>query len=102
MAEIREELYHGWSIQITQDQRGYLFRCWTSEHLIGVTDAQYYPTFGQALRAGHLRADLESVRFSLTTFLRGKRHRLLLDPNEQNALESSISQYIEIARHQFS
>ena len=102
MAEIWEEFYHGWLIQVAQDQMGYTFQCWRAGHQASVTDAQYYATFEHALRAGQLRADLESVRLSLTTFLRSKRHLLLLHLDEQNALEKSIAQYIDTANHQFS
>lgn len=102
MTELREEFYHGWVIQVAQEQGGYTFRCGMQEQQISVTDAQYYSTFENALRAGQLRADLESVRLALTTFLHGKRQFLLLHSEEQNALEHSIAQYIEATKHQFS
>jgi hypothetical protein len=102
MTEIREEFYHGWMIQVAQEHIGYTFQCWMSEQQIGVTDAQCYSTFEQAVSAGRFRADLESVRLSLTTFLRGKLHFLLLNSDERNALENSIAQYIDTAKPQFS
>lgn len=102
MAEIWEECYHGWVIQIAQEQLGYTFQCWMSGRQASVTDAQHYSTCEQALCAGHLRADMESVRLSLTAFLYGKLQFLRLNSDEQNALENSIAQYIDTARHQFS
>lgn len=97
-----EEFYHGWIIQVAHQSVGYTFQCWMSEKYIGVTDAQHYSTFDQALQAGRLRADLECVRLSLTNFLRGKLKVLLLYPDEQNALENSIAQYIDVAKNQLS
>lgn len=102
MAELCEEFYHGWVIQVAQEQGRYTFRCCIQAQQISVTDTQNYSTFEHALRAGQLRADLESVRLALTTFLRGKRHFLLLHSEEQNALERSIAQYIEATKHQFN
>ncbi|HEY9625459.1 MAG TPA: hypothetical protein V6C78_34385 [Crinalium sp.] len=102
MTEIREEFYHGWVIRVAQEQVGYTFQCWMSEQQISVTDAQPYLTFEHAFRAGRWRADLESVRLSLTTFLHGKLHRLLLNADERSALENSIAQYIDTARSQSS
>lgn len=102
MTEIWEESYHGWAIQAVQADKGYLFNCWMPEQQMGVTDMQYYQTLDQAFRAGRLRADLESVRLSLTTFLRGNLQLLLLGTEEKNALESSIARYIDTAKHQFS
>lgn len=102
MAEIREESYHGWMVRVAQEQTGYTFQCWMSERQVGVTDARYYSTVEQALYAGRLRADLESVRLSLTAFLHGKLQRLLLNAEEQHALENSIAQYIDIAKHRSS
>ena len=101
MTEIREEFYHGWVIQVAQEHAGYTFQCWMSDQQVGVTDAQSYATLEHALRAGRLRADLESVRLSLTAFLHGKLKLLLLNPDERNALENSIAQYIDTAKHQF-
>lgn len=102
MTEIREEFYHGWTIQAAQGQAGYTFQCWMAGKQVGVTDAQYYSTFERALSAGRLRADLESVRLALTTFLHGKLQLLLLNANEREALENSIAHYINTAKHQFS
>jgi hypothetical protein len=95
-----EEIYHGWLIRIAQESVGYTFQCWRSEQQIGVTDTQHYSTFEHALRAGRLRADLESVRLSLTTFLHGKLQVLLLNSAERDSLENSIAQYIDLAKHQ--
>ncbi|GAB4367990.1 MAG: hypothetical protein Kow00121_06710 [Elainellaceae cyanobacterium] len=103
MAEIQEEFYHGWTIQIAQEQVGYTFQCWMSKPVgeqVSFTDAQYYSTVEHALRIGRWRADLESMRLSLTTFLQGKFQFLLLNSAERNALENSIAQYIDVARHQ--
>jgi hypothetical protein len=102
MANISPEFYHGWVIRISQDQAGYFFQCWMSEQQTVIIDAQCFSTLDQALQAAKLRADLESVRLSLTAFLRGKLQFLLLNPEEQNALEHSIVQYIDAAKHQFS
>lgn len=103
MAMVSEDFYHGWVIQVEREPVGYTFQCWMSEQQVdvGLTDAQYYSTFDQALSAGRLRADLESVRLSLTNFLRGKLKHLLLYPDEQNSLENSIAQYIDLAKNQF-
>lgn len=95
-----EEFYHGWLIQITQKQDGFFFQCWMSAETVGVTDSQSYTTQEQALCAARLRADLESVHLSLTSFLNGKLHRLLLNSEERNALEQSIIQYIDWAKYQ--
>lgn len=95
-----EEFYHGWLIQITQKQDGFCFQCWMSGGTVGVTDSQPYPTLEQALYAGKLRADLESVRLSLTSFLNSKLHRLLLNSEERSSLERSIIQYIDCAKYQ--
>ncbi|MBD2464685.1 hypothetical protein H6G89_27135 [Oscillatoria sp. FACHB-1407] len=97
-----EEFYHGWMIQVAQEQMGYSFQCFMAEQQNAVTDAQSYLTVEQALCAGRLRADLESVRLSLTTFLRGKLQFLWLNSDERNALEHSIAQYIDAAKHQLS
>lgn len=102
MAEISMEFYHGWGIRISQSQAGYSFQCWMLEQQTGVIDGQCYATLDQALRAAQLRADLESVRLALTAFLHGQLQFLLLNPEEQNALECSIMQYIDAAKHQFS
>jgi hypothetical protein len=99
MAQIQEEFYHGWLIQIAQAQLGYKFHCWTRERPANVTDAQPYATAEAALQAGQLRADLESARLALVDFLHGKRQFLLLHPDERSALESSITHYIERAKH---
>lgn len=101
MAEIRKEFYHGWMIRVIQKQVGYTFQCWTSERLIDVTDTQQYSTIEYALCAGRARADLESVRLSLTSFLRGRLQLLLLNSDERNALEDSIAQYINTAKSEF-
>lgn len=98
----KESFYHGWWIEVAQEQGGYSFQCYMLEQPLSVTDTQSYPTLEQAFRAGKLRADLESVRLSLTNFLRGKLQLLLLNSDERNALENSISQYIETAKRQFS
>jgi hypothetical protein len=97
MSEIREEFYHGWIIQVAQEQVGYTFQCWMSHQEVSITDAQSYLTFEQAFIAGRSRADLESVRLSLTAFLNGKLQLLLLNSDERNALENSIVQYIDAA-----
>jgi hypothetical protein len=103
MTETREEFYHGWVIQVIQEQMGCTFKCWMSEQQISsITDAQSYSTFEQALSAGRLRADLESVRLALSAFLHGKLQLLLLNSDERNALENSIAQYIATAKPQFS
>jgi hypothetical protein len=102
MAEIREEFYHGWTIQVAQEQMGYTFQCWMARQSISVTDAQSYSTVEQAVSAGRWRADIESVRLSLTAFLHGKLQFLLLNADERNALENSIAQYIDTARPQLS
>lgn len=99
MAEITEEFYHGWMIQVAQEQVGYTFHCWRAEQQGSLTDAQPYLTLERALHAGQRRADLESVRLSLTSFLRGKFHFLLLNADERNALENSIAQYIDTVKH---
>ncbi|MBD2314159.1 hypothetical protein H6G20_21040 [Desertifilum sp. FACHB-1129] len=99
---IVEEFYHGWVIQVTQQPDGYIFQCWMSEKRTSVTDTQSYPTIDRAFRAGQLRADLESVRLSLRNFIRGKLKLLQLYPDEQNALENSVAQYIDTATHQLS
>jgi len=101
MNEFQEESYHGWTIQVAQTPSGYVFQCLLLEQGIRLTNAQHYFTLEQALSAGRLRADLESVRFSLTTFLRGKFQLLLLNADERSALEHSIEQYIERAQPQF-
>lgn len=98
MAVAQEISYHGWMIEIIQETSGYRFQCWMTDHLMGVTDYHYYNTFQQAISAGQLRADLESVRLSLTSFLQSKLHRLLLKAPERKALENSIATYIDQAR----
>lgn len=98
MIESWKETYHGWMIQVSEAQMGYTFHCWITEQEMGVTDAQNYSTLEQAFSAARLRADLESVRLSLTTFLQGKLQFLLLNSAEQIALENSIAQYIDKAK----
>ncbi len=102
MAEIQDEFYQGWIIQIAQDQLGFRFYCWMVERQTGISDGQFYATVEAALRAGRLRADLETVRLALTSFLNGKRQFLLLHIDERNALENSIDRYIDTVKHQFS
>lgn len=102
MDEFQTEPYHGWIIEITQDALGYTFQCLQLEQQISVTNDQHYLTVEQALSGGQLRADLESVRLSLTTFLQGKFQLLLLNSHERSALEASVNQYIDLAQHQFS
>lgn len=102
MVQIQEEFYHGWLIQVAEGQLGYAFYCWIEGRPSGITDAQPYATVRAALQAGKLRADLESVRLALTTFLNGKRQFLLLHPDERNALEGSITDYIDTVSHQLS
>jgi hypothetical protein len=97
---VGEELYHGWLIQITQKQDDFFFQCWMSAGTIGVADSYPYTTLEQALSAARLRADLESVRLALTSFLNSKLHRLLLNTDERNALEQSITQYIDSTKYQ--
>jgi hypothetical protein len=102
MAIVQEEFYHGWLIQVIQERAGYTVQCEIPQQQLSIHDTQHYATIEQALIAGRLRADLESVRLSLTRFLRSKLKLLLLYPDEREALESSISQYIDRAKHQFS
>lgn len=102
MDEFQEEPYHGWTIQIAQGPLGYTFQCLLLEQEMSVTNEQHYLTAEQALSGGQLRADLESVRLSMTAFLQGRLQFLLLNSHERSALEASINQYIEAAQHQFS
>jgi hypothetical protein len=102
MTETRKEFYHGWVIQVVQEQWGCTFQCWMSGQQGSVTDARSYSTFEQALNAGRLRADLESMRLSLNTFLSGKLQFLLLNAEERNALENSIARYIDATQPQLS
>lgn len=102
MVEIKTESYHGWTIRICRGQTDYTFQCWMLEQHVGIIDIQCYSTVEQALRAARWRADLEAVRLSLTTFLHGKLQFLLLNAEEQKALENSITQYIDSAKRQFS
>jgi len=95
---MRKEFYHGWVIQIFRQSVGYSFECQMAERRGCVSDVQCYATIEQALQAGRLRADLESVRLSLSSFLHGKLKLALLHPDEQNALEDSIDRYISTAQ----
>ncbi|MBD2088952.1 hypothetical protein H6F67_03680 [Microcoleus sp. FACHB-1515] len=91
---MKKEFYHGWVIRVVQKPAGYCFECRMIDRHGRVSDAQCYSTPEQALQAGRLRADLESVRLSLTSFLRGKLKLVWLYPDEQTALENSIDRYI--------
>lgn len=102
MIEIQEEFYHGWMIRVSRQQIGYTFLCWIADQDIGITDARSYSTASQALRAGQLRADLESVRLSLTTFLYSKLQCVHLTSDEREALEYSLFRYIDTAQHWLS
>jgi len=97
-----EVLHHGWLVQVTRERTGYAFRCEASELRATVIGDRHYSTCLAALQAGKLRADLESVRLSLTTFIHGKLQRLLLSPEERIALEDSIAQFVEVASHSIS
>ncbi|NJL19955.1 MAG: hypothetical protein HC895_02665 [Leptolyngbyaceae cyanobacterium SM1_3_5] len=91
---MKKESYHGWVIQVVQKPAGYSFECRMIDRQGRISDAQCYSTSEQAFQAGRLRADLESVRLSLTSFLRGKLKLIWLYPDEQTALENSIDRYI--------
>ncbi len=92
-----QEPYHGWLIELIQEQAGYSFQCCWLEKSISVSDHQIYVTSEQALRGARLRADLETVRLSLSNFLQGKLQRLLLSPDERASLENSIAQIVDSA-----
>lgn len=91
---MKKEFYHGWVIQVLKNPAGYSFECQMIDRQGRISDPQCYSTSDQAFQAGRLRADLEGVRLSLTSFLRGKLKRVWLYPDEQTALENSIDRYI--------
>ncbi|HEY9735900.1 MAG TPA: hypothetical protein V6D06_06440 [Trichocoleus sp.] len=88
------EPYHGWLIEVVQEQAGYLFQCCHPERDFVVTDQRSYLTFEQALQAAKLRADLESVQLALHHFINGRLQLLLLSPAERAALEDSVAQCV--------
>lgn len=93
----KQEPYHGWLIELISEQAGYSFQCCWPEKSITASDNQIYATSEQALRGARLRADLETVRLSLSSFLQGKLQRLLLSSDERTALENSITQIVDSA-----
>ncbi|MBD1912835.1 MULTISPECIES: hypothetical protein [unclassified Leptolyngbya] len=95
-----KEFYNGWLIQISREQLGYSYQCSAPEQQTMRADMCRYATVDAALHAAKLRADLEGVRLSLTTFLHGKLQLLLLCPEERSLLEDSIAQFIDLTQHQ--
>lgn len=94
------ESYHGWLIELICESAGYTFRCQHPQTDFSAGDGQYYGTYEQALQVARLRADLESVRFSLSHFLNSKLQLLLLSPAERLALQNSLEQCVSAVSHQ--
>ena len=93
--EMRQaEPYHGWLIELVQEQAGYLFQCRHPGRDWVVSDERPYLTYEQALRAARLRADLESVQLALSHFVNGRLQLLLLSPAERAALDNSLTQCV--------
>jgi hypothetical protein len=88
------EPYHGWSIELIQQPAGYSFRCWFPEQRIALSDRKTYPTSEQALKVAQLRADLETVHWSLLRLLNEVYHQCNLSPEEHIALSSSVLEFV--------
>lgn len=95
-----KELYHGWLIEVVLEQEGYAFQCWLPGEMMAVGDRQIYATIEGAKLAAKVRADLESLRWSLNRFLAEMNQQSKLNFSEQHALSNSITAFVKALSRQ--
>lgn len=97
---VNKELYHGWLIEVVLEPEGYSFQCWLPGEMMAVGDRQIYATVEEATLAARVRADLESLRWSLNRFLAEMHQLNRLSFNEQYALSNSITVFVKTLSRQ--
>jgi hypothetical protein len=92
-------MYHGWSIHLISEARGYSYQCWDAQQGITISDRRVYSSIKETLKAAQQRADLESVSLSLMRALNDiyGRHCYYLTTEDHSALTASIASFVSSA-----
>ena len=83
----------GWLIELIPLSEGYVFKCWTPDEQIGISNNHAYPGLYQALKAARKRVKLESASLTIIDFLNEYYKNCNLSPQEHKYLINSISDF---------